>query len=147
MKTIRGFSLFKAIALAVGLAGSMPATAHAQLNPTGSFTLARDTHWGSSVLTPGKYKFTVDLTGFPARITVRNSTNVPVALILCMATTVKPTSAESELRLESSGSEVYVSSLYLKDVGMQFQTRAPKMKPAGITEAAEMQPPASAQGK
>src|SRR5262245_42087845 len=115
MKFNRRFLSLAILVLALTVVA--PAAAHAQEYVRGKFTLTSETHWGPAVLPAGDYQFSFDSSSFPNVVTVRSVTGSSAAMIFPMARSEAVLSDNNRLQLERRGENVYVSSLYLKDLG------------------------------
>jgi hypothetical protein len=140
MESLRSVSIYRLLILSLGmLLGS--SSAHGQGYAAGKFTLAHETNWGTAVLSPGDYRFSLETTSLPAMLVLRKADGTLVGLILAQSSTVTGTrSDESSLQLEVNGNQRFVSSLYLNDLGMtlHYATRAISKPP----ETAKLQGPA-----
>jgi len=128
MKSLRS-SLMRMFVLSFAVLAGATSLAQAQ-NIRGKFTLTRETHWGPAVLPSGDYEFSLDASSFPARVTVWHVGGSPSAVLLSMARTEStPVLESSQLKLEPRGNEVFVSALYLKDLGLELDYAVPKENP------------------
>jgi len=113
--------------LAVALAVLLPAMAHAE-GVKGKFTLTSKVHWGMAVLTPGSYDFTLDSTSVPSRVMVHNADGKVAAIVLPMCATEGYAVKSTSLELETRGSDLFVSGLYLADSDMELNFAVPAVK-------------------
>jgi hypothetical protein len=126
MKSIRRSSLLKVLALALGVLGASVSSAHAQ-TATGKFTLTHETRWGSVLLTPGDYTFSLESPSLPAPIMVRKAGTPAVAVVLPQAVCSERLADTSNLVLRhDERGESFVSGLYLGDLGLSLHYAAPK---------------------
>jgi hypothetical protein len=144
MKSIRRFSLFRALVLAVAAMGASAIPAHAQ-TVTGTFSLAHKVRWAAAVLPPGDYEFSLDSQNSPARVTVRQAGGSIVAMVLPQSISDDQPMSPSSLVLHQEGGESVVSKLRLKDNGLRLQFAWPKLatpvaETAGLGPIADSQP-------
>jgi hypothetical protein len=140
MKSLRSFSTI--LILAVSLIAASPLVAHAQSFTRGKFTLSGETHWGTAVLFAGSYEFLLQTSTAPARVMVRKADGDYVAVVVPLFTSTQSSATSSSLHLESRGSEVFVSSLYLSDLNTELYFTVPKASGAVIRTAAGVGMPA-----
>jgi hypothetical protein len=124
MKSLRSFS--KVLILAFSVIAASPLAAHAQSFTRGKFTLSSETHWGTAVLFAGSYEFLLQTSTAPARVMVRKADGDYVAVIVPVFTSTQSSATTSSLHLESRGSEVFVSSLYLNDLSTELHFNVPR---------------------
>jgi len=145
MKSIRSSMLFKVFILAIGVVGASAGSAHAQA-ANGTFTLARETHWGSVVLPAGEYMFSLQSPNMPATIVVRQTSGSRVAMVLPQVVSEEKLTGTSRLVLShDERGESFVSALYLGDIGLglhyaQPKTEMPAPATAKLDPIAESQP-------
>ena len=144
MKSIRSFSLFKVLFLAVAAMGTAAIPAHAQAT-TGSFTLAHKVLWSGAVLPPGSYTFSVDSQTWPARVMVRQVDGSMVAILMPRAEADDKAVGTSSLVLHDEGGQSVVSALRLKPIGVVLEFASPKLampaaETAGLGPIAESHP-------
>src|SRR5882672_4130256 len=113
MKSIRSFSFLKVLVVVLGMGAGLSSVAHAQSYAKGKFTLTHEAHWGTAVLTPGEYHFSLETTGFPAMVIVRRADGDLAGVVLSQSITTDITSDSSKLELKKVGGESYISSLYI----------------------------------
>lgn len=139
MKTLRSFSL---VVLTLAAIAAFPAVGHAQA-VEGKFTLSHEAHWGAAVLPAGDYEFRLDSTNYSARVLVMKSSGERSALLIPMSMSSGVRVGASQLNLVETGEGTFVSSLCLKDPGVEFYFATPKvtstqtavMRPAGMSGA------------
>jgi hypothetical protein len=144
MKSIRSFSLFNILVLAIAAMGASAIPAHAQA-ATGTFSLAHKVRWGGAVLPPGTYTFSLDSQDAPARITVRQVGGSIAAMLLPQSIADDNFIGTSSLVLHEEGGESVVSMLRLKNIGVALQFASPKLatpaaETAGLGPIADSQP-------
>jgi hypothetical protein len=144
MQSIRGFSLFKVLVLALAAMGASAIPTYAQ-SATGKFTLAHKVRWASAVLPPGEYSFSLDSQNPPARIMVRQVSGSMVAILLPQGMSEDKLGGASSLVLHAVGGESVVSSLRLANLGVVLQFASPKLampvaETAGLGPIAQSQP-------
>jgi hypothetical protein len=146
MKSIRSFSLFKVLVLAIATIGASAIPAHAQLT-TGTFTLTHKVRWVDAVLPAGNYEFSLESQNWPTRVTVRQVGGPVVVMMMSQVTSEDSIGGASTLVLHEEGGESVVSALRLKSIGMALQFASPKLVtptaetaalgPVAITQAAK----------
>jgi hypothetical protein len=143
MKSIRSFSLFKVLLLAIAAMGTAAIPAHAQ-TATGTFSLTHKVLWAGAVLPAGNYAFSVNTEALPPRVTVRQVGGPVVAMLLSQSTSQDDFVGASSLVLHHEGGESVVSTLRLKNIGMAMEFATPKLA-APVAETAGLGPIADAQ--
>ncbi len=143
MKSIRSFSLFKVLLLAIAAMGTAAIPAHAQ-TATGTFSLTHKVLWAGAVLPAGNYAFSVNTEALPPRVTVRQVGGPVVAMLLSQSTSQDDFVGASSLVLHHEGGESVVSTLRLKNIGMALEFATPKLA-APMAETAGLGPIADAQ--
>ena len=134
---LNGFTRTKVFVLA--LAFALPMMAHAE-GFKGKFTLTSETHWGSAVLTPGGYDFTLDSASAPSRVVIRGADGHVVAILISMWASEAYRVKDNRLQLETRGSEIYVSAVYLADVDTEMHFAVPPMEGTLARSTAKTQP-------
>lgn len=124
MKTLRSFSL---AVVALGVLAAFPAAGHAQ-SVAGKFTLPHEAHWGRAVLPAGEYEIHVESINYPARLVIQRSDRTTAALVMPATITAVSRPGNSQLDLVQTESGSFVSSMYLKDPGVEFNFITPKAK-------------------
>jgi hypothetical protein len=147
MKSVRSSKLFQVFVLAIGVLGASASSAHAQ-SATGKFTLSHETHWGSVVLSPGVYSFSLQSPSLPAPLMVGKTGGSQIAIVLPqVVATERPTSGSSLVLNRNESGASFVSALYLGDLGVSLHFAAPRSQ-ASAPETAKLSPIAdSAPGK
>ena len=126
MKSIRSSSLLKVLVLSLGVLGASVSSAHAQ-TASGKFTLTHETRWGSVLLAPGDYTFSLKSPSLPAPIMVGRAGTPAVAVVLPQAVSSEQLMETSRLVLSHDArGESFVSALYLGDLGLSLHYAAPK---------------------
>ena len=144
MTSIRSSSLLKVLVLALGVLAASAGSARAQ-TATGKFTLTHETRWGSLVLTPGDYTFSLESPSLPAPIMVGKVGTPAVAVVLPQAVSSERLTDTSSLILShDQRGESFVSGLYLGDLGLSLHYAAPKAQ-MPVAEAARLGPIADSQ--
>ena len=139
MKSIRSSMLFKVFILAIGVVGASAGSAHAQA-ANGTFTLARETHWGSVVLPAGEYMFSLQSPNMPATIVVRQTRGSRVAMVLPQVVSEEKLTGTSRLVLShNERGEPFVSALYLGDLGLSLHYESSQARMA-VPETAKLVP-------
>ena len=143
MKSIRTSSLLKMLVLALGVLGASATNAHAQ-TATGKFTLTHETRWGSVLLAPGDYSFSLRSPSLPAPIVVGKTGTPEVVVVLPSVISSEKLTQESRLVLShDERGESFVSALYLGNLGLSLHYGAPRTRMA--TETAKLGPIADSQ--
>jgi hypothetical protein len=130
------------VVLVLALSFAAPAVAHAQDFARGKFTLTSETHWGPAVLPAGDYVVSFDSATSPTITTIRGADGNPAAMIFPLSRTEMPISSGSLLQLERRGKDTYVSSFYLKELGVEFQYFVPKATEADLAKTTTKESPA-----
>ena len=146
MKSIRSSSLLKVLVLAIGALGASASvsSAHAQ-SANGKFTLTHEARWGSVLLTPGVYSFSLKSPSLPAPIMVSKAGSTQKALVLPAVVSTEKLRDGSRLVLtRSSAGESFVSALYLGDLGLALHYAAPRAQ-VSAAETAKLGPFAESQ--
>ena len=93
----------------------------------GHFTLPVETHWGSVVMAPGPYSYTLDRAAIGLIISVRPEGKAStLTMPFTGAVSTGETSKRSTLQLETEGGETAVRSIHFGHLGMTLYYRAPK---------------------
>jgi hypothetical protein len=136
MKNIlSNFVRSKAFVLALGLTFVLPAMAHAE-GFKGKFTLASETHWGTAVLSPGNYDFSLDSANAPTRVVVRAASGKVAAILVTMWSSETNRVKTNSLELESHGGKTFVSALYLNVVDAELHFAVPRTKEDALAHEA-----------
>jgi hypothetical protein len=122
--TLCSFVRSKALVFALGVVFALPAMAHAEFK--GKFTLTTEAHWGMAVLHPGSYDFVVDSTSAPTKIVVRDGDGKVAAILISMWTSGITPGKTNAVELETRGSSIFVSAVYLKDADTELHFAVPK---------------------
>ena len=117
----------KVFVLALGMVFALPVFAHAD-DFKGKFTLTNETHWGSAVLAPGDYDFSLDSAASPTKVVVRGANGNVVAILISMWSSETSPVKTNSLQLETHADAVFVSALYLNAIGTELHFNVPKMK-------------------
>ncbi len=132
--SLSNFARPKVLVLAMGLAVLLPALAHAE-GFKGKFTLTSETHWGTAVLGPGGYEFVLDSISAPTKLVVRSADGKVAALLVSMSSSEAYPVKTNSLKLETRGSKVFVSAVYLADVDTELHFAVPEGKEDVMTQA------------
>jgi len=121
-----GNSVNKWLFAAISVLALFPASAVAS-EASGKFTLTREVHWGSIVLPPGDYTYSLELRGSPILL-LRAASGQPGFLV--MARTIDSVVTESDsLVLQRHGDEWFVSEMVFGSVGEELSFAAPETRP------------------
>ncbi len=102
----------------------------------GNFTLKANTHWGTLLLAPGAYEFTMDADTSGTLVTVRSKESEWSGMAMAESISDAKPKQGMKLVLERSGGEVYVKALCLGDGGTTLNYATPKSaKVARLTRA------------
>ncbi len=105
-----------------------PETVQAQAAASGRFTLATTTRIGSAELPAGEYKYDVTITSSLPLLNVRSVSSTAGTYIFPTAIATLNSAEPAKLTLKESNGEMYVSSLAVKELGMELIYAAPKTK-------------------
>jgi len=100
----------------------------------GQFTLTSDVVWNGTELPAGTYDFTLSSTALPAKILLHGPNGY--MFVLTSAVSDKQRGETSNMTVERRNGARYISSLYLADLGIDLQYRAPKLNEKVIAQAA-----------
>jgi hypothetical protein len=147
MKSLRISLLFRALlfVLAVGAVGVFVSSpAHAQ-SALGNFTLPYEARWGKMLLSPGVYTFSLKSPSLPAPLMVGKEGGSRIAVVLPQGISTEKFEEGSRLVLSHNArGELFVSALYLGDLGVILHYDAAKVERAAA-ETAKLVPPADSQ--
>jgi hypothetical protein len=133
MKSIRSSMLLKMLVLSIAALGVSAGSAHAQ-STAGKFTLPHEARWGSVLLAPGPYTFSLRSSSLPAVIMVASAGSPKVAIVLPWVVSTEKLTDSSKLVLAHDASgESFVSALYLGELGMSLHYAPPKAQAAAET--------------
>jgi hypothetical protein len=128
-------SLKKFLFLAVTGMSLFPAPVLAQ-DASGKFTLTKEVRWGTVMLPPGDYSYSVEHHAAET-VLLRSSTARPSAIVMAASvSTVDPPGA-SRLVLQQQGGEWFVSSMVLGRLGEELHFTPPS-KNTGVTQDANL---------
>lgn len=116
-------SLKKFLFVAISGMSLLPAPTMAQ-DASGKFTLTREVRWGTVLLPPGGYSYSVEHHGLDT-VLVRSSTGGPSAIVLATSVSTADSPAGSRLVLERHGEEWFVALLVLGSDGQELHFTAP----------------------
>ena len=143
MKNIlSSFARSKVFALVLVAIFALPMLAHAE-GYKGKFTLTAETHWGSAVLAPGNYDFSLDLASAPTKVVVRSANGNVVAILISMWASENSTVKNNSLQTETRGSDTFISAVYLTDVGTEVHFAVPTLKTGTIARETAKTPAAT----
>src|SRR5260370_15985851 len=126
MKSVRSSMFFKVLVLAIGVLGASVSPAYAQ-SANGHFTLPHRTRWGTVLLSPGVYSFSLQSPSLPAAIMVGKTGSSQIAVVLPRVISREKLTDSSKLVLSHNESgESFVSALYLGDLGVSLHYAPPK---------------------
>jgi len=144
MKSIRSSMFFRVLVLAIGVLGASVGPAYAQ-SANGHFTLPHETRWGTVLLSPGVYSFSLQSSSLPAAIMVGKTGSSQIAVVLPRVVSTEKLADSSRLVLSHNESgESFVSALYLGDLGVSLHYAPPKAQ-VPASETAKLGPIADAQ--
>ena len=146
MKSIRSSMLFRVfiLSLAIGALGASVSPAYAQ-SANGKFTLPHETRWGTVLLSPGVYSFSLQSPSLPAPIMVGKTGSSQIVVVLPQMVSTEKLTDNSRLILKHNESgESFVSALYLGDLGVSLHFAPPKAQ-TSASETAKLGPIADSQ--
>ena len=111
---------------------AIPNRVHAAPAFKGQFTLTDDVVWNGTELPAGKYDFTLDSKAMPAKILLHGPNGY--MWVLTSATSGKQGGETSNMTVERRNGTRYISGLYLADLGIDLQYRAPKLNEKVIAQ-------------
>jgi hypothetical protein len=122
----RNFARILAI-VSVGLAAACVAAspASAQQIFKGSFTLPEQVRWANADLPAGDYTFTLGSQALPAEIVVTGPNGR--CFVMTSSVDTKNTDESSNLKIERRGGARFIKELYLADLHLKLNYRAPSM--------------------
>ncbi len=147
MKSLRISLLFRALLFvlavsAVGASVSIPADAQ---SAHGNSTLPYQVRWGKVLLSPGVYTFSLKSPNLPAPLMVGKEGSFRIAVVLPQGISTEKFEEGSRLVLSRNATgELFVSALYLGDLGVSLHYDAAKAQRASA-ETAKLVPPADSQ--
>jgi len=123
-------SLLQIVVLLMALVAmtASPESVQAQSAAYGKFTLATTTRIGAVELPAGEYKYDVTITSSLPLLNVRSLTTTAGTYIFPTAIVSLKDSAPDKLTLKEANGELYVSSLAVKELGVELIYAAPKTK-------------------
>jgi hypothetical protein len=98
----------KFLFVAISAVSLLPAPALAE-DARGKFTLAREVRWGSAVLPPGDYSFSVDHAA--STVVLRSLNGGPTAIVLASSVSAVDSSTAPRLMLKQQGNDWFVTSM------------------------------------
>ena len=119
-----GKSVVRVVLFALCAVGLFTATAQAQITH-GSFKLPFEARWGSMVLAPGEYEFTVNDAPAGRILTVRSVETGWSGMVMSSDTSDVGSNKETKLLLTKSEGATYVRALCLGDSGVMLNYRVP----------------------
>lgn len=133
MKLIRFSKLFDLRVIVCSLACLAGSFANAQVVSHGTFTLPRETRWGTAVFAPGTYSYSLNSPSPQQIITVRTSGSTAMILVTA-GREESPQSAESHLLLVTEGGQTSIREFYLGGLGLTLHFPRPKAKYAILAQ-------------
>lgn len=150
MKSKGSSGLVKSVMFVLLVASLSPSLAKAQAAAEGKFSLPFATRWGTAILPPGDYSFSIKSAYPPSVIVVRpQSRQGAAAMILAQAYSTEGSSGTSALTVTRNEGKPFVSALYLRELGLTLHYFVPPTHRAKGEESArgpDRMPPASASG-
>jgi hypothetical protein len=125
MRRIQGFALRHALIAAIGLLSLLTVPAVAQ-DAKGKFTLAREVNWGSVILPPGDYIYTLENQAASALLIVRSATGEPSFMVRAQSLSTADAGDVNRLALERRGDRWFVTSLVVPELAEELHFRAPE---------------------
>ena len=131
MKMLRRFAQVQILLLSLLSSTVVPMTAHAD-EVRGTFTLTSETHWGSVVLPPGYYTFSLATgSAFPT-ILLRSATGSTAAFIAATSKSSTKETTPNAITIETKGGMNVITALHFNDAGVVLHYAVP----AGAVESA-----------
>jgi hypothetical protein len=146
MKGLRRYTHVAALLLGLLSCTVVPITAHGE-NILGRFTLTSEAHWGSTVLPPGEYTYSISVDTTMPVVIVRSVSGNLGAFVVPMSMTETRGGAPDKLVLEKVNGEMVITSLYVRDRGVVLHYRIPKASVETAGKAPESKLAASLQAK
>jgi hypothetical protein len=124
-------SLKNLVFLAVTTMSLLPAPAVAQ-DASGTFTLTKQVRWGTVLLPPGDYSYSVEHRAAET-VLLRSSTGGPSGIVMAASVSRVDPPGASRLVLQNQGGEWFVRSMVLRGIGEELHFTSPSR----ATEAAQ----------
>jgi hypothetical protein len=126
IRLLRRYWLVRTAMVLLSAATASPGIAQAQSQPRTGFQFYEEVHWGSAVLPPGHYFVSVSADVSPV-VTVNQKGGAFTATIIPNAISSEPFSGNTHVVMQDDGDGFgnYVTSLYVKDIGMVLTFFAP----------------------
>jgi hypothetical protein len=112
----------------------------------GSFKLPVEAHWGTMLLAPGDYEFSVDTRSGGNIVTVRSVDSRWTGMAMSGSSSGGGANPGSGLTLSKSEGMTYVKALYLGDLGVELNFGTPKVSKASKLAKSQTATMASASG-
>lgn len=116
-------------------------------NLLGRFTLTSEARWGSTVLPPGEYTYSISSNSVLPIVIVRSARGGLGAFVAAMSITDARQGEPDKLLLEKTDTGMAVTSLYVKDMGVTLHYRIAKSTVETAAKASDTKLAASLQAK
>jgi hypothetical protein len=146
MKALRRYSRVALLLCSLLSSTVVPMATHAD-NILGRFTLTTEARWGSTVLPPGEYTYSVAANAVMPIVIVRSVRGDLGAFVVPVTMTDARKAEPDKLVLEKTNGGMVVSSLYVKDMRVIFHYRLSKSMPETAARARDLKLAASLQAK
>jgi hypothetical protein len=114
--------------LLLGLLGStvVPLATHADSDILGKFTLTSEAHWGTTVLPPGDYVYSIAVNASMPVLMVRSVYGSVGAFIAPVTVTATRAEEPNKIVMEKTSAGLVITSLYLRDRRLILHYSVPK---------------------
>ena len=150
MNLVRGNFVIVFALLTIAFITIFPSPTRAQQVVRGEFSLSQEVRWGSSVLPMGDYVYFVDSNRWPAAVRVEQKRGGFTGMFIPQARLRPGKQASAGIVLRSVGSDTYVKSLQLEELGAELDFSAPgteaEDRPADPLNGHETGVPSSSSG-
>lgn len=139
MKATRKLS--QVVFLLLGLLGTtiVPLARHADGDILGKFTLASEARWGSTVLPPGDYVYSIAVNNPMPVMMIRSAYGNVGAFIAPVTVTESNAEEPNKIVMQKTEAGMVITSLYLKDRGLilHYSPPTPNLEVASKTAVAK----------
>jgi hypothetical protein len=129
MNLIRGNSIILIAILAIAEIAVIPVPGRAQVIVSGEFNLSREVRWGNSVLSIGDYVYFADPSRSPFLVRVERKGGGFSGVFIPQAFMRPGTQSNSGIFTAHIGSNSYVTSFQLQELGGELEFSVPDMEP------------------
>jgi|SRR5580658_4735916 hypothetical protein len=146
MKGLRRYSHVALLLLSLLSSTAVPIATHAD-TILGRFTLTSEARWGSTVLPPGQYTYSIAANAVMPIVIVRSVGGDLGVFVVPVSMTDAREGDPDKLVLEKTNGGMVVTSLFVKDMGVIFHYRVPKPMLETAAKALDPKLAASLQAK